>query len=296
MKIIKNVKKLTKGLFMAGMLVKIGALRENLPNAERLVADYLANSPEKAGFQSISDIAESVSVSVASVSRLSKKLGYANYKDLRADLAHEIVPEDHIGDIYKSIKPSDSDEDIAAKVFSGNIKSLKDTSKILNHNDLKKAAEKISKARRLIFFGFGSSGHICKDAALRFSFLDMQAESYSDSLEIIVQALRLGKDDVAVGISHSGRSRITVEALKIVKNNNATTISISNYLKSPLDKYSDIFLCTSFAENRVKVAALSSRIAQMCILDTLYLLTAKHKRVFKKAELMNNYTEELLRY
>ena len=281
---------------MAGILVKIGALKKSLPEAERHVADYISKNPEKAGFQSISAMAELAGVSVASVSRLTKKLGLGNYKELRMSLAAEIIPEENLGAIYESIKPSDNAEQITEKVFAGNIKSLEDTFKIINHKDLKKAAEKFSKAKRLVFFGIGSSGHICKDAALRFGLLDIQAESYSDSQEVIVQSLRLNKSDVAVGISHSGRSQITVEALKIAKDSGAVSIGISNYLKSPLDKNSDIFLCTSFAENRVKVAALSSRIAQMCLLDALYLLTAKQKKMFKKAELMNNYVEELLRY
>ena len=281
---------------MAGILVKIGALKKSLPDAERQVADYISNKPEKAGFQSISAMAESADVSVASVSRLAKKLGCANYKDLRMALVAEIISEENISAIYESIKPSDNAEQVTEKVFAGNIKSLEDTLKMLNQKDLKKVAEKICKANRLVLFGIGSSGHICKDAALHFSLLDIQAESYSDSQEIVIQALRLDKSDVAIGISHSGRSQITVEALKMAKNSDATTIGISNYLKSPLDKHSDIFLCTSFAENRVKVAALSSRIAQMCLLDALYLLAARRKKMFKKAELMNNYAEKLLRY
>ncbi len=281
---------------MAGILVKIGALKNSLPEAERQVADYISKNPEKAGFQSISAMAESANVSVASVSRLTRKLGLGNYKELRMSLAAAIIPEENLSAIYKSIKPSDNSEQIAEKVFAGNIKSLEDTFKILNHKELKKVAEKICKANRLVFFGIGSSGHIRNDAALRFSLLDIQAESYSDSQEIIIQSLRLKKNDAAFGISHSGRSQITVEALKIAKAGGTATIGISNYLKSPLDKHSDIFLCTSFAENRVKVAALSSRIAQMCLLDALYLLTAKQKKLFKKAELMNNYVEELLRY
>ena len=281
---------------MAGLLVKIGALRGNLPEAERQVADYISNKPEKAGFQSISDIAESTNISVASVSRLSKKLGYSNYKELRMDLGKEILPDENLGGMFESIKVSDNEEQITEKVFSGNIKSLEDTFKMLNPKSLKKAAEKISSARRLVFFGIGSSGHICKDAALRFALLDIQAESYSDSQEIIIQSLRLTKDDVAIGLSHSGRSQITVEALKMAKDSGAMTIGISNYLKSPLDSYADMFFCTSFAENRVKVAALSSRIAQMCLLDALYLLTARSRKVFKNVELMNRYSEGLLRF
>ena len=281
---------------MPGVLIKIGALRDNLPDAEKQVADYIAGKPEKAGFQSISDLAESTNVSVASVSRLSKKLGYSNYKELRMDLAQEILPDENLGGMFESIKSSDNEQQITEKVFSGNIKSLEDTYKMLNPKHLKKVAEKISNAKRLVFFGIGSSGHICKDAALRFALLDIQAESYSDSQEIIIQSLRLTKDDVAVGISHSGRSQITVEAIKMAKKAGAKTVGISNYLKSSLDQYSDTFFCTSFAENRVKVAALSSRIAQMCLVDALYLLTARHRKVFKKAELMNRYVEDLLRH
>ena len=241
-------------------------------------------------------MAESAGVSIASVSRLTKKLGLQNYKELRMSLATEIRPEENLSAIHDSIKPSDNAEKITGKVFSGNIKSLEDTFKMLNHQDLQKVAAGICKANRVVFVGIGSSGHICRDAALRFALLDVQAESYSDSQEIIIQSLRLAKGAIAVGISHSGRSRITVEALKMARAGGATTVGISNYLKSPLEKHSDTFLCTSFAESSVKVAALTSRIAQMCLLDALYLLTAKHKKVFKKAELINSYAEELLRY
>ena len=281
---------------MADVLVKIGALKASLPEAERQVAEYISEHPERAGFHSISAVAESAGVSVASVSRLMKRLGLRNYKELRMALAAEIITEENLSTLHDSIKPSDDVEQITEKVFSGNIKSLEDTFKMLNQGDLQAVAAGICRAHRLVLVGIGSSGHICRDAALRFALLDVQAESYSDAQEIIIQALRLGKGDIAIGISHSGRSQITVEALRMARAGGATTVGISNYLKSPLEEHSDTFLCTSFAESRVKVAALSSRIAQMCLLDTLYLLTAKQKKVFGKAELMNNYAEELLRY
>ena len=93
---------------MTSILVKIGALKKSLPEAERQVADNILKSPEKAGFQSISEMAESTGVSVASVSRLAKKLGLGNYKELRMSLAAEIIPQANLGAFYQSIKPSDN--------------------------------------------------------------------------------------------------------------------------------------------------------------------------------------------
>ena len=89
---------------------------------------------------------------------------------------------------------------------------------------------------------------------------------------------------------------MTIYALQQALSKGAITIGISNYLKSPLEKESSIFLCSSFPESRVKVAALSSRIAQMCLIDAVYLLTARHmKSPLRKADVLNAAAEKLLR-
>ena len=100
---------------------------------------------------------------------------------------------------------------------------------------------------------------------------------------------------MAIGISHSGRSAITVEGLRIAREKGALTIGISNYLRSPLRDACRIFFCTSFPENRVKVAAISSRVAQLCILDALYLLVARHKEGSGTWSAVNSLTERMLR-
>ena len=86
------------------------------------------------------------------------------------------------------------------------------------------------------------------------------------------------KDEVAVGISTSGHSAITVKALELAGQHGATAIGISNCLKSPLHRASNIFFCTSFPESRVTVAALSPLVAQICLIDAIYLLVARQKK------------------
>ncbi|MHC4479073.1 MAG: MurR/RpiR family transcriptional regulator [Planctomycetota bacterium] len=279
---------------MTGVLIRLRSLRASLPEAEKAVANYVLGNSKKVPFQSVSELAEAGRVSIASVSRLSKRLGFAGFNNFKIAVAKESV-ENGIAAIYQAITPGDRPGNIIEKVFHGNIKSLEDTLKVISKRALSRAARCICKSPRTVFFGIGSSDNIAADAALRFALLDIQSESYSDPHEILVHALRMKKTEVAVGISHSGRSEITCQALECAKSGGAATVGISNYPNSPLHKLSDVFLCTAFSESKVKVAALSSRIAQMCVIDALYLLTAYFKRTFRNAARINDYVERYIR-
>ena len=279
---------------MADMLVRIKSLSASFSAAQKQLAQYVTAHHEDTPFISVHELAEAAGVSVASISRFARAVGCANFKEFKTQLGKDSLSSSN--NIYQAISPKDNESDIIDKVFSGNIKSLEETLKILNKDELLRAVKSIAKCRRLLLFGIGSSGHIAQDAALRFSQLDIQAEAYVDSYQMLNQTLRMKKADVAFGISHSGRSAITVEALRLARKNEATSIGVSNYLKSPLHRVSDIFLCTSFPESRVKVAALSARIAQMCLIDAIYLLVARRKKAqLKQAERFDVYTEKLLR-
>ena len=278
---------------MPGVLVKIRSMSSSLPAAERSVADYIEHNPERAPHRSVHEFARASGVSVASVSRFVRKLGFADFKEFKLELARET--SGGVVSLFETVTPEDSDEDIARKVFLGDIRSLEDTLKMLSFPGLSQAAAALCRCRRAVFFGIGGSGYVAHDAALRFSYLDLQAEAYVDASQIILQALRLDEGDVALGISHSGRSAITVEATRLAREKGAITVGISNYPRSPLREACRIFFCTSFPENRVKVAALSSRVAQLCILDALYLRVARHKEGLWDVERANALTERMLR-
>jgi len=186
------------------VLVKIRSLYSSLPKAERNVADYIQQNPERAPHRSVHEFARAGGVSVASVSRFVRKLGFSDFKEFKLELARETTGV--VQSLFKEITPEDSDEEITRKVFLGDIKSLEDTLKMLSFADMTAAARAICAGRRLVFFGIGGSAHVSHDAALRFSYLDFQAEAYVDASQILLQALRVAAVDVVIGISHSGRS------------------------------------------------------------------------------------------
>ena len=279
---------------MPGVLVKIRSLYSSLPKAERKVADYILANAEEAPRSSVQEFASAGGVSVASVSRFVRRMAFEDFKDFKLELARETGATARY--LFEQITPKDTDEEIARKVFLGTIRSIEDTLKILPLGDLVTAARAIAACRRLVLFGIGGSGYVARDEALRFSYLDFPAEGFMDSSQILLQAIRVRPGDVAIGISHSGRSSVTVEGLRIARGRGGMTIGISNYLRSPLREASRFFFCTSFPETRVKVAALSSRTAQLCVMDALYLLSARHARQVWDVDAVNELTERMLRH
>ena len=137
-------------------------------------------------------------------------------------------------------------------------------------NALEEAAKKIMHANRIVIFGLGNSSPVALDAQHKFLRLGLNAVACSDNhLQAIISS-HLDKGSVAIGISHSGHSADIISALKLSKISGATTICLTNYGTPPITKYSDICLFTQASETQHSILAMSSRIAQLTILDALY--------------------------
>ena len=146
-----------------------------------------------------------------------------------------------------------------------------------------------------MFIGIGGSGCVAQFAAYRFSHLNIQAEAYDNDYQIIIQTMRATENDIVVGISHSGQTKIVINGLSTAKDLKATTVGISNNIIPQMKNSCDFFLCTSFKENKVKAAAISSLNLQICIIDLLYLLVAMNKRSLWDIGAVNNKIEKELR-
>ena len=100
--------------------------------------------------------------------------------------------------------------------------------------------------------------------------LGLRASAYSDSHMQCIASTMLAEGDVCVAISHSGSSRDVVDAARLAKSRGAAIIAMSNIGRSPLGDIADVRLDTASKETSYHIVALSSRIAQYTIIDSLY--------------------------
>jgi DNA-binding MurR/RpiR family transcriptional regulator len=150
-------------------------------------------------------------------------------------------------------------------------------------------------ARHIEFYGVGSSAPIAMDAYYRFMRIGFKAYAATDPHVSRISASMLDSGCVAVGISHTGRTKDTVRDLEIAREKGAKIICITSYQDSPIARLADVKLITSTSETKFMKEAISSRIAQIVLLDSLYTCLAlrKYESVIDNIENMNEILNEM---
>ena len=252
---------------MESLIHKIRFMRSEMGPAEKKIADYiLGNSQEIIGL-SVSELSNICGCGDATVVRFARRLGFDGYQGLKLSLAGEI---NSASTISREIEKNDGCLDIFRKRINDISVSLWNTESVLDEKVLEQAANAIMNAEHIAIFGLGNSAAIAQDAAHKFLRLGLNAQACCDNHMQTIIASHLNRKSVAIGISHSGASKDIVEALQFSKIGSATTIAVTNFADSPIVENADITLYTKSDETEHSVLAMSSRIAQLAIFDTIY--------------------------
>ena len=91
---------------------------------------------------------------------------------------------------------------------------------------LERAIGVIAKANRVEFYGFGASGSVVADAQHKFFRLQLSTAAYTDPHIQHMSAASLGKKDVVVAISQSGKSRALLQSVRLARDAGATVIGL----------------------------------------------------------------------
>lgn len=253
-------------------LSRIQSMAATGKNSAAAISAFVQRHPEEVLEMTLTELAEKVGTSVASISRFCGMLGYENYRafqiDLTASLAGKTGP---VSDFFSS---EDDSATVIRRVFEMNRQGLADTEALLNRESLVGVARLIMESRRLCLLGIGGSGLVAKSAALRLASLGVTALAITDPYEGLLTLSSWTPEDVVIAISHTGRSGSVIELLDLARGKGARTVGITNYSDSILAERCEFVLLTSFRERRINAAVSSSSIEQLCVLDALYFLIA----------------------
>lgn len=241
---------------------------ESLSKMERKTAECMAENQDKLIYASITELAELAGTSEATVTRVCTKLGYSGFQALKVSVARELVSQQE--KIHEDLKADSPPEMIIDKIFSSAIHTLTMTRKALDGKAVAGSIDALCRARCIVVIGNGNSGAIALDAQHKFLRIGLNVSAYTDDHMQMIAVVSMTKDDVLIAISHSGSSRDVAEAMQVAKENGATVISITNNGISPVSKLADIRLYTYSQETKYRTYAISSRMAELTIIDTLY--------------------------
>jgi RpiR family transcriptional regulator, carbohydrate utilization regulator len=270
------------------VLIRLQALQVSLKRAERRAADYLLAHPDKVSGITIVELANRCGASEATIVRLSKKLGFEGFPELKASFGSVDEGEKHFE--YEGILSSDDTMTVVRKVFDATRDAIRDTLGVLEAESYQKALHALLQARRIVFCGLGDASAVALEAYSRFTRIGEQCLFSEDPDQQLIQAAHMEKGDVLLAISHTGRSRTVLDCVRRGKKMGATILLITNFPVSPLAKQADVVLLTSaFSTQELTGEVMSKRVTELCIVESLYInyLMRKGRTALKKLKISN---------
>lgn len=268
--------------------LRIEACYGDLRPSEKRAADYILENLGELKVLSLDQLAKQAGVSQPTVMRTIKALGYSGYKEFRYAVVEKMARQEY-GDggelraMYGySLTGKEKLEEIPKKIVAKTGQMTEEMLKNISPKIFRQVTETLSRAHRIDIYSVENSNVTAQDLLTKLLYLGMDCRHYADSYLQRICAGTLSPGDVAIGISYSGNSRDTVDAVRAARKAGAVTIVITNFRDSLITHYADLLLCTS--QDQVFYGdAIFSRTTQIMIVDMIYmgLLASDYERYVK---------------
>lgn len=246
--------------------------------SDKILMKYIKENIEYVSYMPISQIAKESNIGEATITRFSKKMGFSSLQDFKVTLAQEISISNKSKTIINSnIENDEPAIDTAKKLLSSNITTLEKTVDLINNQDIHNCANMIINARRIYFVGIGYSGIIAQDSNYKFMRIGLNCMSFDSSHTMIMMASIMEAEDLLIAISHTGETDAIIKTVELAKQNNVNIISITQNQESKLKDRSDINLAYVSEETILETGSISSKLAQIFLLDLIYTQVVKEK-------------------
>ncbi len=246
--------------------------------ALKKIADFILENQEKCKTITTKELAAACDVAESTISRFVKEVGFDGFQEFKISLAEALIHNEQPGEyvekaVYEDISREDSTEIIVEKVYHQNLLKMSETKKLINVEQMEKAASVIEQAESIIFASTGSSSIATDEAIMRFTRAGKRCIFWADaSMQLMVAATATTRDVVG-GISDSGQTANILTVCQTAKERGVPVIAITSGKDSPLDRLADITLFTpaqmrGTGENGWE--STTSKTAQVILVDILY--------------------------
>lgn len=248
------------------LLTELNAALSDLNKSEAKVANAILKDPEAATRSSIAVLAASAGVSEPSVNRFCKRFGASGFPDFKLRLARSLASG--VRYISRAVEMGDKIDTYPRKLFDNSISALILARDQLPLSAIERAVDYLAQARHIYFFGLGTSAAVARDAEHKFFRFKVPVTTHTDPLMHRMLAAGGNVGDVFFFISHTGRTKVLVEAAETARTTEATVISLTSE-HSPLARNSHLTIALNVPEDTDTYLPMTSRIVQLVVLDVL---------------------------
>lgn len=274
------------------LLNKIDEKYPRLSKGQKKLADYIRQEYDKAAFLTAARMGDVVGVSESTVVRFAMTLGYKGYPEFQKAL------EELVRTKLNSIQRMEvtygriSQGEILASVLQSDIEKIKLTMESVDQDAFEMSVDTILKARRIYVIGIRSCAPLASFLSYYLHLIceDVTLINSNTSSEIFEQMIRVGKEDVVIGISFPRYSMRTLKALEFASNRSAKVITLTDSVHSPINLYSS---CNLIARSDM-ASIVDSLVAPLSVVNALVvaLCMKKQKEVVSTLEMLEQIWDE----
>lgn len=248
----------------------------DLSKGQKRVAEYVLDNYDKAVFLTAARLGEVVGVSESTVVRFATQLGYKGYPEFQKAL--EELVRNRLNSIQrmKVTYGRISQSQILETVLQSDIEKIKQTLNGIDHSAFNQAIDTILNARKIYVLGIRSCAPLATFMSFYLNLLcdNVIAVNTNSSSEIFEQLIRIGEEDVIIGISFPRYSQRTLKALEFASKRKAKIITLTDSVHSPINIYSS---CNLIARSDM-ASIVDSLVAPLSVVNALIVALCMKKQ------------------
>lgn len=254
-----------------GGLLMLNNMLDRLPASERKVAQFILEQPEQFLQLTAKELGERTSTSAPAVVRLCKSIGLKGIQDLKLRITGDIAT------VFPTMEFRDIEKDepfaqVVQKVAMNIHRTIDETTLLVQENKFETCVQYIEQADQVFVFGMGASSLIADDLKQKLQRIHQNMSTAKDLHNAVTNLASFQSKDVLIAISNSGETNEVIDLITFAKRRGIRVITITQYGVNKVSQLADVALYTSSKfESTYRSGATSSRIAQLFIIDILFM-------------------------
>ncbi len=274
------------------LLTRLNQQYPSLSKGQKRLADFITGHYDKAVFMTAAKLGAQADVSESTTVRFAMQLGYAGFPEFHRALEELVMTKLNSIQRMQMTYGRVPQGEILGTVLQSDIDKIKMTMEEVSAESFEKAVDMILGARTIYIVGIRSCAPLASFLGfyLHMVFNDVRLVQTSSASEIFEQMIRIGEEDVMIGISFPRYSLRTQKALEFASRRHAKVITITDSIHSPINAWSS---CSLIAKSDM-AAIVDSLVAPLSLINALVvaLCMRRQETVVDTLETMEEIWDE----
>ena len=242
---------------------------------QRRIASYILENYDKAAFMTAGKLGKTTQVSESTVVRFAASLGYEGYPEMQKALQEMI--RSRLTSVQRIRVSNDRllGADLVTSVLQTDMEKIRMAIEEISRPDFDEAVNELMAARHIYILGVRSSSFLAGYLHFYFHLIFDNVTLVTDNSagDILEKILRIGPEDVLIGISFPRYSQSTVKGVQFAKDRGAKVVAITDGPGSPLAPYAGPML----KARSDMISFVDSLVAPFSLLNALIVAAGQRK-------------------